>query len=106
MAAQPIPINFGSRVGRSYPRAQAMDAQAAKMGVMSEDKARAFDFFTNPYWWFVKTTCKGMRHYNRIPYEMDLQVDPITGNLMVVGYERQGFGPTNPRSYWGSAPSN
>lgn len=70
------------------------------------DGYQVFDFFTNPYWWFIKTTCKGMRHYNRIPYEMDMQVDPITGNLMVVGYERQGHGPTNPRSIWGSAPSN
>ena len=33
MAAQQIPLNFGSRVGRSYPRAQAMDAQAAKIDI-------------------------------------------------------------------------
>ena len=70
------------------------------------DGYQVFDFFTNPYWWFIKTTCKGMRHYNRINFEMDMQVDPITGNLMVLGYERQGHGNTNPRAYWISAPSN
>ena len=70
------------------------------------DGYQVMDFFTNPFWWFVKTTAKGMVHYNRIDYEMDLQVDPITGNLMVLAYERQGFNLRNPRSYWGSAPSN
>lgn len=70
------------------------------------DGYQVMDFFTNPYWWFVKTTCKGQRHYDRVAYEMDLQVDPVTGNLMVLAYERAGFANTNPRAYWGSAPSN
>lgn len=70
------------------------------------DGYQVMDFFTNPYWWFVKTTCSGVKHFNRVPFEMDLQVDPVTGNLLVIGYERQGFNQSNPRSYFGSAPSN
>lgn len=70
------------------------------------DGYQVMDFLTSAFSWFIKTTCKGMRHYNRIAYEMDLQVDPVSGNLMVLGYERQGFAPTNPRSMWGSLPSN
>lgn len=70
------------------------------------DGYQVMDFLTNAYWWFVKTTCKGGVHYDRIPYEMDLQVDPVTGNLMVLAYERCGHGFINPRSIWGSAPSN
>lgn len=70
------------------------------------DGYQVMDFLTSPYAWFLKTTVKGLRHYNRIPYEMDLQVDPVTGNLMVLAYERQGFNYTNPRSAWGSFPSN
>lgn len=70
------------------------------------DGYQVMDFLTSSFAWFVKTTAKGMRHYDRIPYEMDLQVDPVTGNLMVIAYERQGFGPTNPRSIWGSFPTN
>lgn len=70
------------------------------------DGYQVMDFLTSAYAWFLKTTCKGMRHYNRIPYEMDLQVDPVTGNLMVLAYERQGFNYTNPRSIYGSLPSN
>lgn len=67
---------------------------------------QVMDFLTSSFPWFLKTTCKGMRHYDRIPYEMDLQVDPVTGNLMVLAYERQGFAGTNPRSIWGSFPTN
>lgn len=70
------------------------------------DGYQVMDFLTSAFAWFLKTTAKGMRHYDRIPFEMDLQVDPVTGNLMVLGYERQGFGPTNPRSIWGSFPTN
>lgn len=70
------------------------------------DGYQVMDFLTSSFAWFLKTTCKGMRHYDRIPYEMDLQVDPVTGNLMVLAYERQGFAGTNPRSIWGSFPTN
>ena len=70
------------------------------------DGYQVMDFLTSAFAWFVKTTCKGMRHYNRIPYEMDLQVDPVSGNLLVIGYERQGFANSNPRAMWGSLPSN
>ena len=70
------------------------------------DGYQVMDFLTSSFAWFLKTTAKGMRHYDRIPYEMDLQVDPVTGNLLVLAYERQGFGPTNPRSVYGSFPTN
>ena len=67
---------------------------------------QVMDFLTSSYAWFIKTTAKGMIHYDRIPYEMDLQVDPVTGNLMVLAYERAGYGPVNPRAIYGSFPTN
>lgn len=70
------------------------------------DGYQVMDFLTSPYLWAIKTTVKGMPHYDRIPYEMDMQVDPINGNLLVVGYERCGFSYDNPRSIWISAPSS
>lgn len=70
------------------------------------DGYQVMDFLTSPYGWFIKTTAKGMVHYDRIPYEMDLQIDPITSNLMILAYERQGFAPANPRSIYISLPSN
>jgi hypothetical protein len=66
---------------------------------------QVMDFLTSAFGWFLTTTCKGLRHYDRIPYEMDLQVDPVTGNLLVVAYERCGFGPCNPRSVYFNLPS-
>lgn len=68
---------------------------------------QVMDFLrTKPYSWYIKTTAKGMVHYNRIPFEMDLQIDPITGNLMILAYERAGFAPANPRAIYGSQPTN
>lgn len=67
---------------------------------------QVMDFLTSPYAWFMTTTVKGLVHYDRVAYEMDMQVDPITGNLLVIAYERAGFGPKNPRGVWGSFPTN
>jgi hypothetical protein len=67
---------------------------------------QVMDFLTSNFAWFIKTTSKGMVHYDRIPYEMDLQIDPITGNLMILAYERCGFNNANPRAIYGSTPAN
>ena len=64
------------------------------------------EFLTSAYAWFVMTSVKGMRVYDRVPYEMDLQVDPVTGNLIVCGYERYAAVYTNYRAVWGSTPSS
>lgn len=63
------------------------------------------EFLTSNYWWFILTSVEGLIFQNRIPFEMDLQVDPSTGNLLVIGYQRLGVGYTNPRAIWGSTPS-
>lgn len=66
---------------------------------------QVMDFLTSAYAWFLLSTCKGLIHYDRVAYEMDLQVDPLTGNLLVVGYERCGVSYNNPRSAYGSFPT-
>ena len=63
------------------------------------------EFLTSPYAWFLLTNVKGLVFYDRVPFEMDLQVDPTTGNLLVIGYERYGIGWKNPRGLWGSFPT-
>lgn len=62
------------------------------------------EFLTSSFAWFIITTVKGLRVYERVPYEMDLQVDPITGNLLVVSYQRYAAVYTNPRAAFGSFP--
>jgi hypothetical protein len=63
------------------------------------------EFLTSAFAWFVVTSVRGLMVYDRVPYEMDIQVDPVTGNLLVVGYERYAAFYRNPRGIWGSTPS-
>lgn len=64
------------------------------------------DFLTSDYAWFVLTTIPGMLHLERIPFEMSMEVDFITDNLLVKGYERYYFGYKNPRAIWGTFPTS
>lgn len=64
------------------------------------------DFFTSNYAWFLLTNIKGLAYMERVPYEMDMQVDFTTDNLLVKGYERYSFGYYNPRAVWGTYPTS
>lgn len=64
------------------------------------------EFLTSNFMWMVLTSVKGLAYYERVPFEMDMQVDPTTGNLLVMGYERFGLAHKNPRSVWGSFPTS
>lgn len=66
---------------------------------------QVMDYLTSPYLWFVLTSIRGLVSYDRVPFEIDMQVDPITGNLMLIGYQRYGCGVRNPRGLWLSAPT-
>jgi hypothetical protein len=63
------------------------------------------DFLTSNNAWFLLTNIKGLVYMERVPYEMDMQVDFTTDNLLVKGYERYSFGYFNWRSIWGSFPT-
>lgn len=64
------------------------------------------DFLTSNYAWFIKTSVDGMLYMERVPYEMDMQVDFVTDNLLVKGYERYSFNYNDPLSMWGSFPTS
>ena len=64
------------------------------------------EFLTSNYAWFVMTTNQGLKVYDRVPFEMDVQVDPLTGNLLVVGYERYAAFYSNPRSCFIATPTS
>jgi hypothetical protein len=64
------------------------------------------DFLTSNFAWFLLTNIKGLVYMDRIPYEMDMQVDFTTDNLLVKGYERYSFGYYNWRSIYGSFPTS
>jgi len=63
------------------------------------------EFLTSNFAWGILTNVRGLVFYERTAYEMDLQVDPTTGNLLVIGFERFGSGIRNPRGLWWTAPT-
>lgn len=63
------------------------------------------DYFTSPYLWAILTSVEGLISFLREPFDLDLQVDPITQNLLLVGFLRFGCGWKNPRGIFISAPS-
>ena len=63
------------------------------------------DFLTSSRNWFLLTNIDGLSYMERIKFETDMQVDFVTDNLLVKGYERYSFGYYNWRSIYGSLPS-
>ena len=63
-------------------------------------------FFTSNYAWFLKTDRRGLIHYERVPFEMDMFVDFDTDNLKVKGRERYVFSYYDWRSVYGSFATN
>ena len=63
------------------------------------------DFLTSNFAWFLLTNIDGLSYMERIKFETDMQVDFITDNLLVKGYERYSFGYYNWRSIYGSFPT-
>ncbi len=64
------------------------------------------DFLTSPYAWFLLTNIDGLSYMSRVKFETDMQVDFVTDNLLVKGYERYSFGYYNWRAIWGTFPTS
>ena len=63
------------------------------------------DYLTSATAWFLLTNIDGLSYMERVKFESDMQVDFVTDNLLVKGYERYSFGYYNWRSIYGSFPS-
>jgi len=64
------------------------------------------DFLTSAYAWFLLTNIDGLAYMERVKFESDMQVDFVTDNLLVKGYERYSFGYYNWRAIYGSFPTS
>ncbi len=64
------------------------------------------DFFTSAFAWFLLTNIDGLSYMERVKFETDMQVDFVTDNLLVKGYERYSFSYYNPRALYGSFPTS
>ena len=63
------------------------------------------DFLTSAYAWFLLTNIDGLSYMERVRFETDMQVDFVTDNLLVKGYERYSFSYYNWRAIYGSFPT-
>jgi hypothetical protein len=64
------------------------------------------DYLTSAYAWFLLTNIDGLSYMERIKFETDMQVDFVTDNLLVKGYERYSFAYYNWRAIYGSFPTS
>jgi hypothetical protein len=64
------------------------------------------DYLTSAYAWFLLTNIDGLSYMERVGFETDMQVDFVTDNLLVKGYERYSFGYYNWRAIWGTFPTS
>lgn len=73
-------------------------------------KYHTMDFLTSAYSWFIKTKLptarNGLRHLERIKFSTDVQIDPTTTNVLVMGRERYFVGYDDPAAIFGSTPSS
>ena len=64
------------------------------------------DYLTSPYAWFLLTNVPGFAYMERIPFEMSMEVEFTTDNLLVKGYERYSLSYYNPRAGFGTYPTS
>lgn len=63
------------------------------------------DYLTDSNNWYLLTNIDGLSYMSRVPFETDMQVDFVTDNLLVKGYERYSFSYYNWRAVYGSFPT-
>lgn len=81
------------------------DANAMRATGSLKDGYDVLDFLTNPTYWFVLTNIPGLIFLEREAFEMSMEVDFITSNLIVLGYQRYYTGHYNPRAIYGATPA-
>lgn len=64
------------------------------------------DYLTSQSSWYLLTNVPGLAYMERIPFEMSMEVEFSTDNLLVKGYERYSFSYYNPRSAFGTNPTS
>lgn len=70
------------------------------------EKYEVMDFLTSSFAWFIQTTIDGLLFLEREPFEMSMEVDFITDNLLVKGYQRYYVGYSDPLCLYGQFPTS
>lgn len=65
------------------------------------------EYLSSQFPWFVITdTDEGLLYLDRAPFEISMDIDWTTDNLLVKGRERYYVGYSNPRGAWASFPTS
>jgi len=64
------------------------------------------DYLTSQFSWYLLTNVPGLSYMERIPFEMSMEVEFSTDNLLVKGYERYSLSYYDPRSAFGTNPTS
>jgi hypothetical protein len=104
-ALEPVAIRLTKTALRPGTADNDVNAILTTSGGLSEGYM-VNDFLTSPYAWFLLTNIDGLSYMERIKFETDMQVDFVTDNLLVKGYERYSFGYYNWRAIFGSFPTS
>lgn len=102
---EPVAIRLTKTELRPGTMDNDVNAIKSTAGGLSEGYM-VMDFLTSAYSWFLLTNIQGLVYMERVPYEMDMQVDFTSDNLLVKAYERYSFGYYNWRSIYGSFPTS
>ena len=103
-ALEPVAIRLLKTELRPGTADNDVNAIQSTAGGLSESYMVS-DYLTSTSAWFLLTNIDGLSYMERIKFETDMQVDFVTDNLLVKGYERYSFGYYNWRSIYGSIPS-
>jgi hypothetical protein len=70
------------------------------------EKYEVMDFLTSSFAWFIQTSIDGLLFLEREPFEMSMEVDFLTDNLLVKGYQRFYTGYGDPLCIYGQFPTS
>lgn len=105
LALEPIAIRLLKTELRPGTADNDVNAILATSGGIP-DSYLVHDYLTSNFAWFVLTDQEGLLYLQRKPYETSMDVDFVTDNLLVKGYERFSFGYFDPRAVYGSFPTS
>lgn len=106
-----VPVELRRVANRLYdtqlrPGTSDNDINARKEGGDLAEGYIVNDFLTSPYAWFLLTDKPGFIYLERKPFDVSMQVDFVTNNLLVKATERYYIGFDDWRAGWGSFPTN
>jgi hypothetical protein len=106
-----VPVELRRVAQRLYetplrPGTADNDINARKESGDYKDDYEVNDFLTSPYAWFILSDKPGLIYLERKAFDISMQVDFVTNNLLVKAVERYYIGYDDWRCAWGSYPTN